>query len=157
MALVKGSTYENVFYEYVLDGVRDLFISEFNNVKVYIAPKISHADNFQIRLWGTSATTEEWGVSGWQKEYNVDVVLYMIEKNASEPFYKQFYGDGERLYQVLHNNLTLTKTVGSTTLSWINGKAGELVTDGEFEGDEEDIDGLHVARLPFSCFVERPG
>ena len=104
MALVKGSTYENVFYEYVLDGVRDLFISEFNNAKVYIAPTIQHADNFQIRLWGTNATTEEWGVTGWQKEYNVEVVLYMIEKNAREPFYKQLYGDSERLYQVLHNN-----------------------------------------------------
>ena len=156
MALVKGSTYENVFYEYVLDGIRDLFITEFNNVKIYIAPTIQHADNFQIRLWGINATTEDWGVQGWQKEYNVEVVLYMIEKNPREPFYKQLYGDGERLYQVLHNNLSLTKTVGSTTLSWINGKAGEVVFQ-EFEGDEAEIDGLHTARLPFSCLLDRVG
>ena len=82
MALVKGSTYEGVFYDYVLDGVRDLFISEFKNVKVYISPEILHPDNFQIRIWGTEASTEDWGVQGWQKEYSVDIVLYMIEKNA---------------------------------------------------------------------------
>ena len=130
MALVKGSTYEGVFYDYVLDGVRDLFISEFNNAKVYIAPKILHPDNFQIRIWGPSASTNEWWAESWQKEYDVDVCLYMIEKNAREIFYKQLYGDAERLYQVLHNNKTLSKTVGSTTLTWINGKADDLVING---------------------------
>ena len=154
MALVKGSTYEGVFYDYVLDGVRDLFISEFKNAKTYIAPKILHPDNFQIRIWGPSASTERWGAGFWQKEYNVDVFLYMIEKNASEPFYKQFYGDAERLYQVLHNNKTLTKTVGSTTLTWINGKADELIIN-EFGEDEEDVDGLHVAYLSFNCLMDR--
>ncbi len=156
MPLSKGSTYEGVFYDYVLDGIRDLFITEFNNAKIYIAPQISHADNFQIRIWGTSATTEEWGVQGWQKEYSVDVVLYMIEKNAREPFFKQLYGDAERLYQVLHNNTSYTKTVGSTTLSWINGKVDEIEIN-ELEGDEGDIDGLHTAKMEFSCLIERPG
>ena len=156
MALVKGSTYEGVFYDYVLDGVRDLFISEFNNAKVYIAPKILHPDNFQIRIWGPSASTNEWWAESWQKEYDVDVYLYMIEKNPREPFYKQLYGDAERLYQVLHNNKTLSKTVGSTTLTWINGKADDLSIN-DFEEDEEDIDGLHVAKLSFNCLVEREG
>jgi len=156
MALVKGSTYEGVFYDYVLDGVRDLFISEFSNAKIYIAPKISHADNFQIRIWGPSASTNEWWAESWQKEYDVDIFLYMIEKNPREGFYKQLYGDAERLYQLLHNNKTLSKTVGSTTLAWINGKIDDIDFN-EFGEDEEDIDGLNVAKLSFNCLVEREG
>jgi hypothetical protein len=154
MPLTKGSTYENVFYEFVLDGVRDLFISEFNNAKTYISPVLLHPDNFQIKIWGINTSTEDWGANSWQKEYNVEVALYMIEKNPREAFYKQFYGDSERLFQVLHNNKTLSKTVGSTTLTWINGRVEEI-TYNEFEEEEEDIDGLNVARLPFSCLVER--
>tara|TARA_R100001244_G_scaffold108405_2_gene80216 strand:- start:340 stop:810 length:471 start_codon:yes stop_codon:yes gene_type:complete len=156
MALVKGSTYEGVFYDYVLDGVRDLFISEFSNAKIYIAPKISHADNFQIRIWGPSASTNEWWAESWQKEYDVDIFLYMIEKNPREGFYKQLYGDAERLYQLLHNNKTLSKTVGSTTLAWINGKIDDIDFN-DFGEDEEDIDGLNVAKLSFNCLVEREG
>ena len=156
MALVKGSTYEGVFYDYVLDGVRDLFISEFGNAKVYIAPKILHPDNFQIRIWGPSTSTNEWWAESWQKLYDIEVFLYMIDKNPGELFYKQLYGDSERLYQVLHNNKTLSKTVASTTLTWINGKVDEIEYN-DFEGDEEDIDGLNVARLTFNCLVEREG
>tara|TARA_R100000734_G_C3308990_1_gene99631 strand:- start:969 stop:1439 length:471 start_codon:yes stop_codon:yes gene_type:complete len=154
MPLVKGSTYDGVFYDYVLDGIRDLFISEFGNAKVYIAPEISHADNFQIKLWGPSSTTEETGADFWQREYNVDIALYMIEKNAREAFYKQFYGDVERLYQVLHNNRTLTKTVNSKSLTLLAGEVSDIDIN-DFQGDEDNIDGLNVARLSFSCFVLR--
>ena len=157
MPLVKGSTYENVFYDFVLDGVRDLFISEFNSAKVYIAPEIIHADNFQIRIWGEEATTEDWGADYWQKEYSIDVFLYMIEKNPREPFYKQLYGDAERLYQVLFNNQSLTKTVGSTTLTWINGSVGDISINDFEEEAEEEIDGLNVAKLSFSCRITRSG
>ena len=80
----------------------------------------------------------------------------MIEKNPREGFYKQLYGDAERLYQLLHNNKTLSKTVGSTTLAWINGKIDDIEFN-EFEEDEEDIDGLNVAKLSFNCLVEREG
>ena len=84
------------------------------------------------------------------------MLLIKIEKNAREPFFKQLYGDAERLYQVLHNNTSYTKTVGSTTLSWINGKVDEIEIN-ELEGDEGDIDGLHTAKMEFSCLIERPG
>ena len=154
MALTKGSTYEGVFYDFVLDGVRDLFISEFNNTKVYIAPKISHADNFQIRIWGTEATTEDWGADYWRKEYSIEISLYMIEKNPREVFYKQLYGDAERLYQVLFNNRSLTKTVGSTTLTWLNGQV-DAIDINTFDDEEDEIDGLNVAKLSFSCVVTR--
>ena len=154
MGLVKGSTYDGVFYDFVLDGLRDLFIAEFSNSKVYIAPQISHADNFQIRLWGASSTEEDFGADFWQREYNVDISLYLIEKNAQEAFYKQFYGDAERLYQLINNNRSLTKTVGSTQLTWLGGQISDIDIN-DFEAEEEDIEGLNVARLSFSCFITR--
>ena len=121
---------------------------------IYIAPEIKHKGNFQIRIWGSGATTRDWGASAWQKEYNVGIFLYMMGKNPADSFYQQFYGDSERLYQILNNNMTLTKTVGSISYTWINGKVDEIDIN-NFQGDEEDIDGLNVASLSFSCFVVR--
>tara|TARA_R100001594_G_scaffold14555_3_gene31005 strand:+ start:10856 stop:11329 length:474 start_codon:yes stop_codon:yes gene_type:complete len=155
VALVKGSTYENVFYEYVLSGLKSIFNSEFtNSAKVYVAPEILYPDNFQIRLWGNSSSTNEFWQSGWQKEYDVDISLYMIEKNPQELFYKQLYQDSERLYQLLHNNRTKSITVGSTTLTWIDANVSDVVIN-SFDGEEEDIDGLNTAKLSFTCLVER--
>jgi len=37
MPLVKDTSYQGVFFEYVLDGIRDILISEFTYGKVYIA------------------------------------------------------------------------------------------------------------------------
>tara|TARA_Y100000310_G_C20646846_1_gene797141 strand:- start:1059 stop:1529 length:471 start_codon:yes stop_codon:yes gene_type:complete len=154
MPLVKGTTYENVFYDFALDGVKDLLTSEFSGSKVYIAPNILYPDNYQIRIWGTSARTNDWGNDFWQKEYQLEVLVYFIEQNPGENFYKQFYGDAERAYQLLSNNRSKSITVGSTTLVWMNGKVSEMLIN-EKDEIEEDIDGLHVARLEFSCFIER--
>ena len=62
--------------------------------------------------------------------------------------------DVERLYQVLHNNRTLTKTVNSKSLTLLAGEVSDIDIN-DFQGDEDNIDGLNVARLSFSCFVLR--
>ena len=106
-------TYENVLYDFVMDPLRDLFITEYTYGKVYIAPTILHQDPFSIRIWGNSADTEEYYASAWQKQYNVEVFLYEIEANPGEAYFKQFYSDIERIYQLLFTN---AKT-NSTTVS----------------------------------------
>ena len=97
-------TYENVFYDFVLDPLRDLFISEYNYGKIYISPQIIHNDPFSIRIWGNNGETSEYLNNAWQKQYNIEIALYLIEKNVSENFYKQFYSDIERIYQLLFTN-----------------------------------------------------
>ena len=79
MALTKGSTYEGVFYDFVLDGVRDLFISEFNNTKVYINGVLSQeqtrtgamgSDNNPNRI-GSYSNSGGGGNSGWDMNGNI--------------------------------------------------------------------------------------
>ena len=147
-------TYDNVFYDYCLDPLRDIFIAEYNYGKIYIAPEIMHKDPFSIRIWGMDATTNEYFTSAWQKQYNIEIALYESEKNPKEAFFKQFYNDAERIYQLLFNNKTKSTTIGSTTHAWIDG-----VCDGfsinEFAGEEEEIEGLNVAKFAFNCKIIR--
>lgn len=152
-----GEGYHNVFYEYVLSGLKSTLNNEFPGTECYIAPEIKEGNSpFSIRIWGESATVnDEWN-SAWQKEYNTSISLYFIEKNANENFYKQFYADTERLYQLLFNLKTLTITVSSKSFTWIDGVAGETEIN-DFRDNESTIDGLHVARIEFSCLVEREG
>ena len=148
-------TYENVFYDFVLDPLRDLFMSEYNYGKIYIAPNIIHKDPFSIRIWGNSAETSELYASGWQKQYNMEVSLYEIELNAKEVFYKQFYKDIERVYQLLFENAkTKSTTIGSTTHTWIDGVC-EVHTINDFDEGEEEIEGLNVCKFIFNCKITR--
>ena len=64
-------TYENVLYDFVMDPLRDLFITEYTYGKVYIAPSILHKDPFSIRIWPEGAETVELFASAWQKQYNI--------------------------------------------------------------------------------------
>ena len=155
-------TYENVFYDFVMDPLRDLFITEYNYGKIYIAPSILHQDPFSIRIWGNSAETEEYFTSTWQKQYNVEVSLYEIEKNPGEAYFKQFYNDIERIYQLLFANAKTKSTTvtgsgnnsSAVTHIWIDGKCDEFIIN-EFEGEEEEIDGLNVCRFIFNCKIMR--
>ena len=155
-------TYENVFYDFVMDPLRDLFATEYSYGKIYIAPSILPQDPFSIRIWGNSAETEEYFTSTWQKQYNVEVSLYEIETNPGEVYYKQFYNDIERIYQLLFANAKTKSTTvtgsgnnsSSVTHVWIDGVCDEF-TINEFEGDEEEIEGLNVCRFIFDCKIMR--
>ena len=156
-------TYENVFYDFVMVPLRDLFITEYNYGKIYIAPSILHQDPFSIRIWGNSAETSEYLESTWHKQYNVEVSLYEIEKNPGEAYFKQFYNDIERIYQLLFANAkakstTLSSGSGSNTSSvshsWIDGVCDEFIIN-EYEGEEEEIEGLNVCRFIFNCKIMR--
>ena len=155
-------TYENVFYDYVMDPLRDLFITEYNYGKIYIAPSILHQDPFSIRIWGNSAETNEYYTSTWQKQYNIEISLYEIEKNPGEDYFKQFYNDIERIYQLLFANAKTKSTTvtgsgnnaSAVTHIWIDGVCDEF-TINEFEGDEEEIEGLNVCKFIFDCKIMR--
>ena len=152
-----GEGYHNIFYEYVLSGLKSTLNNEFPGAEVYISPEIKKSHSpFSIRLWGESASTADSWSTSWQKEYSVSISLYSIEKNANENFYKQFYADAEHLYQLLSNKKTLTITVDSKAFTWIDGNVDEIQIN-EFGEDEDIIDGLHVASLNFTCLIEREG
>ena len=157
MALAIDSTYQNVFYDFVLDSIRDVLISEFNYGKIYIAPNILHKDPFQIRICGTNQEeTDNLSGNEWQKQYFVEIELGAISQNPNEQFYKQFYQDSERIYQSLWNNFkgSYSTTVGSNTFHLIDG-----VVDGiEYTIDDEDegIEGLHLATIDFNILANRP-
>ena len=157
MALAVNTTYQNVFYDYVLDSIRDTLITEFNYGKIYIAPNILHKDPFQIRIWGTNQEeTDNLAGNEWQKQYFVEIELGAISQNPNEQFYKQFYQDSERIYQSLWNNFkgSYSKTVGSNTFHLIDG-----VVDGieyTVDDEEEGIEGLHLATIDFNILANRP-
>ena len=154
MALALDTDYQGVFYDYALDGVRDIILAEYSYGKIYISPKIMHKDPFQIRVWGESATTELMVANEWQKEYSIQIVMYFIENTPNEQFYKQMYNDGERLYQLMFNNKQKSITVGSKTLKWLDGTISEMVIN-ELEADEEDIEGLNSVSFAFTCKINR--
>jgi len=147
-------SYDNVYFDYCLDPLRDLFIAEYNYGKVYIAPSLLHKDNFSIRIWSNNTETIELFASAWQKQYNISIYLYEIETNPGEAYYKQFYNDIERIYSLLFNNPTKSTTVDTTTYTWIDGVCDSIEIN-EFEGDEEEVEGLNVARFNFNCKIIR--
>ena len=83
--------YENVFYDFVLVPLKAIFDEEFSYGKIYIAPEILYKDPFSIRIWGNNGESVEYLNDAWQKQYNIEIFLYSIEKNPQENFYKQFY------------------------------------------------------------------
>ena len=155
-------TYENVFYDFVMDPIRDLFTTEYNYGRIYISPHILHKDPFSIRIWGNSAETNEYLASAWQKQYNVEIALYEIETNPGEAYFKQFYNDIERIYQLLFANAKTKSTSvtgsgnnsSSVTHTWIDGVCEDF-TINEFAGEEEAIEGLNVCRYTFNCKIIR--
>ena len=155
MVLAVNTGYENVFYDVVLDSIRDTLITEFNYGKIYISPNIMHKDPFQIRLWGISQEeTDNLAGNEWQKRYNLEIILCAISNNPNEQFYKQFYQDSERIYQCLWNNYkgAKSKTVGSKTMHLIDGVMENI----EYGIDEDnDIEGLHTASIDFNILVNR--
>ena len=145
-------TYENVFYDFVLDPLRDLFIAEYAYGNIYIAPSIIHQVPFSIRIWGLSAEKSEYVVDGHARVYNVEVALYMIEANPGEEFYKQFYNDGERVHQLMFENKTTSTTVGSTSLQWSDGSVNSMAIN-DLNDEEDAIEGLHSIKFDFSCNI----
>ena len=155
-------TYENVLYDFVMDPLRDLFIAEYNYGKIYISPQILHKDPFSIRIWGNSAETNEYLASACQKQYNVEVSLYEIETNPGEAYFKQFYNDIERIYQLLFTNAKVKATTvtgsgsntNAVTHKWLDGVCEDF-TINEFVGEEDTIEGLNVCRYTFNCKITR--
>ena len=149
MALVLDTSYNNVFYENVLKKLRSIITTD-RACTVYISPFYQDHGSYSIRLWGSSAETDVLHANEWRKLYNTELAIYTMGEDNDERFYEQLYSDAERLYQLLYNN----KESGTATFSWYDGVVGDMTFD-EFAGDEDAVDGLHVARLSFSCRLSR--
>ena len=149
MALVLGTTYNNVFYDNVLKQLRSIITTD-RACTVYVSPVYKDMGSYSVRMWGLSAETDVMHSSEWRKLYNIELAIYAMGEDGNERFYEQLYSDAERLYQLLYNN----KESGTATFSWYDGVVGDMVFD-EFEGDEEGVDGLHVAKFSFSCRISR--
>ena len=147
-------TYENVFFNFVIDPLRDIMRAEYPGMKVYVAPEIDtkYSANISMRLWGASAEKSEYVVDGHARVYNVDIALYMLQMNPNETFYKKLYNDGERLHQLIFENKTTKTTVGSTTLQWSDASVNSMVIN-DLDDAEDDIEGLHSIKLDFSCNI----
>ena len=147
-------TYENIFFVFVLDPLRDMMRSEYAGMTVYVAPTIEtkYSANVSMRLWGTSAEKSEYIVDGHSRVYNVDVALYVMQMNPNERFYKKLYNDGERLHQLIFENKTKKTTVGSTTLQWADASIENMIIN-DLDDEESEIEGLHTIKLQFSCNI----
>ena len=147
-------TYENIFFNFVIDPLRDLMRTEYSGMKVYVAPEIDikYQANTSMRLWGTSAEKSEYVVDAHSRVYNVDVALYILQMNPNEMFYKKLYNDGERLHQLIFENKTTKTTVGSTTLQWADASINTMSIN-ELNDVESDVKGLHSIKLDFSCNI----
>ena len=53
MPLAINSTYQNVFYDFVLDSIRDTLTTEYSTATVNLAPHPQHHEPFSIKIWGT--------------------------------------------------------------------------------------------------------
>ena len=147
-------TYGNIFFNFVIDPLRDVMQSEYSGMKVYVAPEIDtkYSASTSMRLWGTSAAKSEYVVDAHARLYNVDIALYIKHMNPNEIFYKKLYKDRERLHQLIFENKTKKTTVGSTTLQWSDGSINDMVI-GDMDEAESEIEGLHTIKLDFSCNI----
>ena len=147
-------TYTNIFYNFVIDPLRDMMVAEYPGMKVYVAPEIDIKYNASVsmRLWGTSAEKSEYVVDAHARVYNADIALYILQMNPNETFYKKLYNDGERLHQLIFENKVTSTTVGSTTLQWSDASINNMVV-GDLDEAEAEIEGLHTIKLDFSCNI----
>ena len=154
MPLTINNTYQNVGFDYILDGLRDILIAEFAYGDIYISPVMKGIDPFQVKLWITNSTTEEHTAQSWTKSYTVSIELFMIDAHPDENSYKQLHQDTERIYQSLFNNSHKEITVASNALQWYNGRA-DTITINDFEEDEASVEGLLKSTISFTCFISR--
>tara|TARA_Y100001938_G_C8095538_1_gene437915 strand:- start:555 stop:1022 length:468 start_codon:yes stop_codon:yes gene_type:complete len=153
MALTLNSTYQNVFYDFVLDHMRDTLITEFNYGKIYIAPEKLYDDAFSIKLWGTAHRLDNFSAGEWVKEYDVLISFYAKLDN-NEQSYKQFYADQERIFQCLHNEFkgVTAKTVSSTTIHLTNGQINEIDV---LTPEDTNVENLFQAEFTFTVLANR--
>ena len=150
MALVLDTTYNNVFYKNVLAKLRGLISADRDYGDIYISPTYEDKGSYSVRLWGSGAETDRiTAPTEWTKAYSVDVAMYSVEQSPDESYWEQFLADGERLYQIMANNVNVSGSLG-----WFDGMVGDMRIE-DLEEDEEDVDGLHTIKYDFVCRISR--
>ena len=150
MALVPDTSYNNVFYKNVLVKLRDLINEDRNYGSIYIAPAYEDKGSFSVRLWGEGAETTRLVMpTEWTKLYRVTVSLYSMELSPDESFWKQYLADGERLYQLMANNISVSGSLG-----WFDGMVEDMRIH-DTTADEETVEGLWTIKYDFVCRISR--
>jgi len=150
MALVLDTTYNNVFYKNVLAKLRDLISADRDYGAIYISPTYEDKGSYSVRLWGSGAETDHITTpTEWTKTYSVDVSMYSVDQSPDESYWEQFLADGERLYQLMANNINVSGSLG-----WFDGMVEGMRIE-DLEEDEEDVDGLHTIKYDFVCRISR--
>ena len=90
----------------------------------------------------------------WQRIMNFNISLYLKTNDDGEKFYEQFCANFDRIYQLLFNLQNYNSTNGLD--KWTSLQVDSVIVN-EYEGNEEDIEGLNVMRLDFSCLINRSG
>ena len=150
MALVLDTTYNNVFYKNVLAKLRGLISADRDYGAIYISPTYEDKGSYSVRLWGSGAETDRiTAPTEWTKAYSVDVSMYSVDQSPDESYWEQFLADGERLYQIMANNVNVSGSLG-----WFDGMVGDMRIE-DLEEDEEAVDGLHTIKYDFVCRISR--
>ena len=150
MALVLDTTYNNVFYKNVLAKLRGLISADRDYGAIYISPTYEDKGSYSVRLWGSGAETDRiTAPTEWTKAYSVDVSMYSVDQSPDESYWDQFLADGERLYQIMANNVNVSGSLG-----WFDGMVGDMRIE-DLEEDEEAVDGLHTIKYDFVCRISR--
>jgi hypothetical protein len=148
----------NIWYECILSSIRDFIIDEFKYAKIYIGPTMQLQAPFSIRIWSNRCETISFNQGEWVKRYFNEIIMYQIEKNPQEDFYKQFFRDAERLYQLLYSKNKFTTQIlgggGDNYLNYYDGMVESMEVN-EFSEGEEEVDGLNLCRIEFNCTLSR--
>ena len=154
MPKILDTDYSNHLWANVLDKMQELFTTELDVYRTYISPSYQEKGNLSIRIWPMSAQADEVrGTTQWSRVNNIEISIYTKSKSDDDLFYKQYFQDFENVYQLLFDNLNKPSTLAST-FHWIDGTV-DNVTFNEMTDDEQEVDGLHVTRLEFSCTTIR--
>tara|TARA_Y100000310_G_C20546370_1_gene745793 strand:- start:140 stop:601 length:462 start_codon:yes stop_codon:yes gene_type:complete len=151
MALVLDTSYSNAFWDDVIDNIKGFLTGEFA-IPIYVSPIYKENGNFAIRIWGESSETVEFINDGWTKRYDCTIAVYFKESKPNQIFYKRFYQDVEKVYQLLFNNKNVSAS-GSNN-GFIDGVVSGTSIN-ELDAIEEEVSGLHVAKLSYQCLVNR--
>lgn len=138
-------TYTNVFWEKILDRIRkDLFAEFGNTYKIYISDLYENRGNLSIRLFGLKSSFEEESTNSQTREYDVELVYYMLQPNMSETHWKRFYRDVSRIEALLFNKRFQTQPNG-----YINGTVDTVKVNVK-TAEENAIEGLNTAKFKYT-------
>ena len=156
VTVATGATqYDNLVYTYLLKPMKDLLLETYRPSPVYISPVMMNmSSDVHIRLWSPSSTLISiYSDSGFTRRYEMDIVMYHVNRNPNENFWEYVLRETERTNQILVNNHAYDSSDGSSSVtSWYEGEVEEILIN---DVPDEDVEGLISVNIQFSCNINR--